>query len=107
MPWKLVGALVGVALVAVVGYLVLSFVPLPFQVPFLAAAPTATPTEVILPPTPTYTATPRPPTATPTRRPTSTPVITETATLEASPTRTVTVTATVAAQPTSTAEVAE
>jgi RNA polymerase subunit RPABC4/transcription elongation factor Spt4 len=107
VPWKLMGALVGVALVAVVGYLVLAFVPLPFRVPFLAAAPTATPTEVILPPTATFTATPRPPTATPTRRRTATPVITETATLEASPTRTVTVTATVATQPTSTAVVAE
>ncbi|MGB9301985.1 MAG: hypothetical protein WCD51_15530, partial [Anaerolineae bacterium] len=70
------------------------FVPLPFGLPFVAAAPTATPTEVILPPTPTATATRRPPTATPTRRAAATPVITETATLEVSPTRTVTVTLT-------------
>ena len=107
VPWKLAGALGGVALVAVIGYLVLSFVPLPFQLPFIAAAPSATPTEVILPPTPTHTATPRPPTATPTRRATATPVITETATLEVSPTRTVTVTATLAVTPTFTAAIAE
>lgn len=104
-PWKLVGALGGLGLVAVAGYLALSFAPLPFQVPFLATVPPATPTEVILPPTPTDTATPRPPTATPTRRRTSTPVITETATPEGSPTRTVT--ATVAITPTFTAEVAD
>ena len=82
IPWKLVGGLGGVAAVVVVGLLALSMAPLPFELPFIASAPTATPTEVILPPTPTATATPRPPTSTPTRTRTPTPVITETATLE-------------------------
>jgi hypothetical protein len=104
---KLIGSLGGVFAAAVVVYLVLTFVPLPFELPFIAAAPSATPTEVILPPTPTDTATPRPPTATPTRRATATPVITETARLEVSPTRPVTVTATLVVTPTFTAEVAE
>ena len=107
IPWKLIGSLGGVFAAAVLVYLVLTFVPLPFELPFVAAAPTATPTEVILPPTPTATATPRPPTATPTRRASATPVITETATLEVSPTRTVTVTAMGVVTPTFTAEVAE
>jgi RNA polymerase subunit RPABC4/transcription elongation factor Spt4 len=107
VPWKLIGGLGGVFGAAVLVYLVLTFVPLPFQLPFISAMPTATATEVILPPTPTETATPRPPTATPTRRATATPVITETATLQASPTRTVTVTATSVVTPTFTAEVAE
>jgi RNA polymerase subunit RPABC4/transcription elongation factor Spt4 len=107
VPWTLVGTLAGVVLVGVVGYLVLSFVPLPIELPFVASVPTATPTEVILPPTPTDTATPRPPTSTPTRRPTATPVITETATLEVSPTRNATATSSVAVNPAPTAEVRE
>ena len=107
IPWKLIGSLGGVLAAAVLVYLVLAFVPLPFGLPFVAAAPTATATEVILPPTPTATATLRPPTSTPTRRASATPVITETATLEVSPTRTVTVTATGVVTPTFTAEVAE
>jgi RNA polymerase subunit RPABC4/transcription elongation factor Spt4 len=107
IPWKLIGGLSGVLGAAVLVYLVLSFVPLPFQLPFVAAAPTVAPTEVILPPTPTHTATPWPPTATPTRRPTSTAVITETATVEVSPTPIVTVTATSVVTPTFTAEVTE
>jgi RNA polymerase subunit RPABC4/transcription elongation factor Spt4 len=82
IPWKIVGALGGIAAVLIVGFVALSMIPVPFDLPFLAKAPTATPTEVVLPPTPTATATPRPPTATPTRTPTFTPVITETATLE-------------------------
>jgi len=107
VPWKLIGSVGGVFGAAVLVYLVLAFVPLPFQLPLLTSAPIATATEVILPPTPTGTATPRRPTATPTRRATATPVITETATLEASPTHTVTVTATSVVTPTFTAEVAE
>lgn len=107
IPWKLIAGLGGVLGAAALVYLVLAFVPLPFRLPFVATAPTATATEVILPPTPTETATPWPPTATPTRRATATRVITETATLEASPTRTVTVTATSVVTPTLTAEVAE
>jgi RNA polymerase subunit RPABC4/transcription elongation factor Spt4 len=94
IPWKLVGGLGGVAAVVVVGLLALSMAPLPFELPFIAKAPTATPTEVILPPTPTATATPRPPTATPTRRRTATPVITETATLEPASTSVANVTST-------------
>ena len=92
IPWKLIGSLAGVALAAVVVYVVLTMVPLPFELPFIAAAPTATPTEVILPPTPTSTATLRPPTSTPTRTATFTAVITATATVEVTPTRTVTAT---------------
>jgi RNA polymerase subunit RPABC4/transcription elongation factor Spt4 len=107
VPWKLFGSVGGVLGAAVLVYLVLAFVPLPFQLPFSPAAPTATPTEVILPPTPTYTATPWPPTATPTRTATPTQVITQTATSEASPTREVTITATSVVTPTFTAEVAE
>jgi hypothetical protein len=94
IPWKLIGGLGGVFGAAVLVYLVLTLVPLPFELPFVAAAPTATPTEVILPPTPTATATLRPPTSTPTRTATFTPVITATATVEVTPTRTVTATLT-------------
>jgi len=90
IPWKLIGSLAGVALIAVIVYVVLTMVPLPFDLPFVAAAPTATPTEVILPPTPTSTATQRPPTATTTSTATFTPVITATATVPVSPTMTVT-----------------
>jgi len=94
IPWKLIGGLGGVFGAAVLVYLVLTLVPLPFELPFVAAAPTATPTEVILPPTPTATATLRPPTSTPTGTATSSPVITATATVEVTPTRTVTATLT-------------
>jgi len=83
IPWKLIGGLGGVFGAAVLVYLVLTLVPLPFELPFVAAAPTATATEVILPPTPTATATLRPPTSTPTRRASATPVITATATVSA------------------------
>lgn len=86
VPWKLLGSLAGLALAAVVVYLVLTMVTLPFDLPFVAAAPTATPTEVILPPTPTWTATPRPPTATPTATATLTPVVTATVTVSATAT---------------------
>ena len=96
-PWKLVGALVGIGVVVVLAYVVLTFVPLPFELPFVASAPTSTPTEVILPPTPTATNTPRPPTATPTLTATATftPVITATVTV----TGTATVTGTVSPGP--------
>ena len=84
--WKLLGGLGGAAVVIAAAFLALSMIPLPFDLPFnapfIAKVPTATPTEIILPPTPTPTATAVPPTATRTRRPTFTPVITETATLE-------------------------
>jgi hypothetical protein len=99
IPWRLVGSVGGLAVVAIVVYAVLTLVPLPFNVPFVAAAPTSTPTEIILPPTATFTATPRPPTATPTATATYTPVITETATVTA----TATLTATVAPSPVQTA----
>jgi hypothetical protein len=107
LPWKLIGSLVGAAVTVIVVYAVVSFVPLPIDLPFLATVPSPTATEVILPPTPTATETPWPPTATPTKRATFTPVITETATLEVSPTRTVTATATSIVTPTFTAEFGE
>jgi len=91
MPWKLIGSVGGIALAAVVVYVVLTLVPLPFGLPFVAAAPTFTPTEVILPPTPTSTATPRPPTATPRATATFTPIITATVTVTATATLTSTV----------------
>ena len=100
IPWKLIGGLGGVFGAAVLVYLVLTLVPLPFELPFVAAAPTATPTEVILPPTPTATATLRPPTSTPTRRASATPVITATATVSATVTPGLTTTPT--ASPTET-----
>ena len=94
IPWKLIGSLGGVFGAVVLVYLVLTLVPLPFGLPFVAADPTATPTEVIVPPTPTATATRRPPTATPTSKATFTPVITATATTTVSATVTVTATVT-------------
>lgn len=109
IPWKLIAGLGGATLTVIVVYAVLSFVPLPVSLPFVATIPSPTPTEVILPPTPTATETPRPPTATPTRPPTFTPVITATATLTTTATMTptvsasVTVTATVSPGPTQTA----
>jgi len=93
-PWKLIGSLVSLVLVAGAAYVILTMVPLPFSVPLVAAAPTLTPTEVILPPTPTFTATPRPPTATPTATATFTPVITETVTVTVTATGTLTATVT-------------
>ena len=102
IPWKLIGSLAGVALIAVIVYVVLTTVPLPFDLPFVAAAPTATPTEVILPPTPTSTATQRPPTATPTSTATFTPVITATATVTISPTAALTATVTLLPEQTAT-----
>jgi RNA polymerase subunit RPABC4/transcription elongation factor Spt4 len=80
IPWKLIGSLGGVALAAVVVYAAVSILPLPINLPFVAAPPSPTPTEVILPPTETPTETPRPPTAIPTATATFTPVITATAT---------------------------
>jgi len=91
VPWKLIGSMGGIALAAVVVYVALTLVPLPFGLPFVAAAPTLTPTEVILPPTPTSTATPRPPTATPRATATFTPIITATVTVTATATLTSTV----------------
>jgi hypothetical protein len=90
-PWKLIGSLLGIVVVAGAAYVILTMVPLPFRLPFVAAAPTPTPTEVILPPTPTATATTRPPTATPTATATFTPIITETVTVTATATLTATV----------------
>lgn len=104
IPWKLIGSLGGVLLGAIVIYAFLSIVPLPINVPLVAAPPSPTPTEVIVPPTPTPSETPRPPTATPTATATYTPVLTATATVTIQatatpvesrrPTATVTVTAT-------------
>ncbi len=94
IPWKLIGSFLGVVAVAAVAYLVMTMVPLPFELPFVASAPTATPTEIILPPTPTATATQRPPTSTPTSTATSTPVITATLTPAVTVTATITVSAT-------------
>jgi hypothetical protein len=88
IPWKLLGSVGGLAVVAIVAYAILTLVPLPFSLPFVATAPTFTPTEVILPPTATFTATPRPPTATPTATATYTPIITETVTVTATTTLT-------------------
>jgi hypothetical protein len=85
---------VGVALTIILVYGVLSFVPLPIGLPFVAAVPSPTATEVILPPTPTATATQRPPTATPTATATFTPVITTTLTPATTVTATIAVTAT-------------
>jgi hypothetical protein len=81
IPWKLVGPLGAVVLVGILVYVLLSIVPLPANLPFTAAPPSPTPTEVILPPTETPTETPRPPTATPTTTATFTPVITASATV--------------------------
>jgi hypothetical protein len=94
IPWKLIGGFLGVVAAAAVLYLVLTMVPLPFGLPFVASAPTVTPTEIILPPTPTATATQRPPTSTPTSTATSTPVITTTLTPAVTVTATITVSAT-------------
>lgn len=81
IPWKLISALGGIGLAAIVIYAVVSFVPLPINVPLVAAIPSPTATEALLPPTATSTATPRPPTETPTATATFTPVITATATI--------------------------
>lgn len=102
IPWKLVGGFGGLVAAAVVVYLVLTMVPLPFGLPFVAAAPTATPTEVMLPPTPTATATQRPPTATATGTATFTPVITATAWSTAAFTPVITATATITVSATAT-----
>ena len=107
IPWKIIASLGGVILAAIVIYGVLSIVPLPIDVPFVAALPSPTPTEVILPPTATATETARPPTATRTATATFTPVITATATLTVtatappseSPAPTETLTATLTATP--------
>jgi hypothetical protein len=81
IPWKLIGSLAGLAGVATVALLVVTLVPLPFNLPFVAIGPSPTPTEVLVPPTETPTETPWPPTATPTATATATPVVTATATL--------------------------
>ncbi len=81
IPWKLIASLGGLALAVGLIYAIAAFLPLPINLPLIAAPPSPTPTEVILPPTATPTETPRPPTATPTATATFTPVITITATI--------------------------
>lgn len=83
IPWRFIAPLVGVGLAAILTYAVVSILPLPVSLPLVAAPPSPTATEVILPPTATPTETPRPPTATPTATATFTPVITATATITA------------------------